>query len=152
MVLAKVESTVAGCAILDRWLQSTMNQGGGRSYNRRLFGLPDRMLWVTGIIRFDRARELENWAMDAIAEAFPKFRVNKNANCLVEENFSSDRPNGSYFQAVRPYTGNIKQFDNERSLLDKVDKSQAGGAQAICRPWQAVQAPRIMILQYPILI
>ena len=116
MVLDKAESVVAGCAILDVWLKSTRNQGGGRTYNRKLFGLPDRMLWVTGIIRYERARELEDWAMDAIRDVFPpKFRVNKNASCLTEKNFSSDRPNGSYFQAVRSYSGHIMQFEKERT-------------------------------------
>ena len=59
------------------------------------------MLWVTGPTRFERARELEDWAMDAIAEVFPKFRVGKNARCLTEKNFSSDRPNGSSFQPIK---------------------------------------------------
>ena len=98
-----------------------------------MYGLPDRMhdrmMWATGIIHFDRARELEDWAMDAIAEVLLKFRVNKNAICLVEKNFSADRPNGSYFQPVWPYSGNIRQFDKERTLLDKVDKSHPGGRQ-----------------------
>ena len=76
------------------------------------------MLWVTGAKRFERAIELEDWAMDAIAEISPKFRVNKNASCLTAKNFSSHRPNGSYFQPVRPYSRDIKQFDKERTLLD----------------------------------
>ena len=112
MVLDKVESVVAGCSSLDIWLTSTRNQGGGRMYNKTLFGLPDRMMWVTGLIRFERAREL-----------IPKFLVNKNASCLVEKNFSADRPNGSYFQAVRSYSGDIKQFDKERTLLDSGNQS-----------------------------
>jgi hypothetical protein len=118
MVLDHVESVVAGCAILDGWLKSTMNQGGGRSYPRKLFGLPDRMLWVTGLIHYERARELEDWAMAAISEIFPKFRVNKNASCLTAKNFSSDRPTGSYLQPVRPYSGDLKQFDKERTMLN----------------------------------
>ena len=119
LVLDHVESVVAGCAILDGWLKSTMHQGGGRSYHRKLFGLPDRMLWVTGLIHYERARELEDWAMEAISEIFPKFRVNKNASCLVAKNFSSDRPTGSYLQPVRPYSGDLKQFDRERIVLNK---------------------------------
>ena len=58
--------------MLDGWIMSTRNQRGGCTHNRKLFGLPDRMLWVTGLIRYERARELEYWAMDAISEIFPK--------------------------------------------------------------------------------
>ena len=123
MVLDKVESLVAGCAILDQWLKSTSNQGSGRTYNRKLFGLPDRMLWVTGIIHYERAKELEDWAMDVISEIFPKFRVNKNASCLTEKNFNSSRPNGSYLQPVRPYSGDLKQFDKERTQLSAMGPS-----------------------------
>ena len=67
--------------------------------------------------------------MDAIRKVFPQFRVNKNASCLTEKNFSSDRPSGSYFQAVWPYSGNITQFDKKRTLLGKVEKSQLGSKQ-----------------------
>ena len=102
---------------------STRNQRGGRTYNRKLFGLPDRMLWVTGLIRYERARELEDWAMDAISEIFPKFRVNKNASCLTEKNFNSGRPNGCYFQPVRPYSGGIRDFERERTQLDTLGPS-----------------------------
>ena len=81
------------------------------------------MLWATGITRYERARDLEDWAMDAIAEIFPRFRVNKNASCLTEKNFSAGRPNGCYFQPVRPYLGGIKQFEKERTQLDSEDQN-----------------------------
>ena len=109
--------------MLDIWLKNTRNRGVGRTYNRRLFGLPDRMLWVTGLTHYERARELEDWAMDAISEIFPKSRVNKNASCLTLKNFKYGRPNGGYFQPVRPYSGDLKQFAKERTLMDTLNQS-----------------------------
>ena len=84
------------------------------------FGLRTRKSSLT---HCERARELEDWAMDAISEIFPKFRVNKNASCLTAKNFKSGRPTGGYFQPVRPYSGDLKQFDKERTLLDTLNQS-----------------------------
>ena len=47
--------------------------------------------------------------MDAIAEVFPTFRVNKNASCLIEKNFSSERPNGSYLLVTSKQLGRTRE-------------------------------------------
>ena len=70
--------------------------GTGRKYNRKLFGVPDRMLWVTGVTLFERAKELEDWGMEVIAEAFPDFCVNKVDSALSKKYISIDQPNGCY--------------------------------------------------------
>ena len=95
-------------------MKSTIAQHGGRTYNRQLFGLPDRMMWVVGVTDFERAQELEDWGMEVIAEVYPDFCVNKNGSCLSKKCISLGQPNGCYFQPVRPYSGGIRDFERER--------------------------------------
>ena len=61
VVLEELRSVVCDTTKLKSWLSSTgMQSGSGHKYNRELFGVPDRMLWVTGVTRVERARELED--------------------------------------------------------------------------------------------
>ena len=53
MVLEELRSIVCGTAKFEDWLKSTgMQSGAGHAYNRKMFGVPDRMLWVTGVTLF----------------------------------------------------------------------------------------------------
>ena len=105
MVCEELRSVVCGTTKLEDWLQSTgMQSGSGRTYNRELFGVPDRMMWVTGVTLFERAKELEDLGMEAIADTFPDFRVNKVDSALNKRYIGPDQPNGCYWQAVRAYT------------------------------------------------
>ena len=91
-----------------------MQRGSGRTYNRKLFGVPDKMFWVTGVTLFERAKRLEDWGMGVIAEAFQDFRLNKMDSGLNKRYISIDLPNGCYWQAVRPYSGTAYAFAKER--------------------------------------
>ena len=87
MVSDKPHSVVAGCAKLKGWRHSTgMQSGSGRMCNRKLFGVPDRMLWETGVTCFDRtcAQELEDWGIEAIAVAFPNSPCGQERQLYVE--------------------------------------------------------------------
>ena len=80
------------------------------------------MLWVTGVTLFDRAKELEDWGMEAIAETFPDFRVNKVDSALNKRYIGPDQPNGCYWQAVRAYLGTAyAAFARERKQLDSAE-------------------------------
>ena len=75
-----------------------------------------QLVWVTGVTFFERA---EDWGMVAIRELYPDFCVNKNGSCMTEKNVSPEQPNGCYWQPVRAYLGNIRNFEGERKQLDK---------------------------------
>ena len=81
------------------------------------------MLWVTGVTLFERARELEDWGMEVIADAFPDFSVNKVDSALNSKYVSTDQPNGCYWQAVRSYLGTAYAFAKERKQLDSAEGS-----------------------------
>ena len=80
-------------------------------------------MWVTGVTLFERARELEDWGMEVIADAFPDFRVNKSDSALNPKCVSTDHPNGCYWQAVRAYLGTGYAFAKERKQLDAAPDS-----------------------------
>ena len=124
MVCEELRSVVCGTTKLEGWLQSTgMQSGSGRTYNRELFGVPDRMMWVTGVTLFERAKELEDWGMEAIEETFPDFKVNKVDSALNKRYIGIDQPNGCYWQAIRSYLGTAHAFAKERKQLDTAPDS-----------------------------
>ena len=124
MVCEEVRSIMCGTAKLEGWLKSTgMQSGTGRKYNRKLFSVPDRMLWVTGVTLFERAKELDDWGMKAIEETFPDFKVNKVDSGLNKRYIGPDQPNGCYWQAVRAYLGTVYAFARERKQLDSAKGS-----------------------------
>ena len=69
-------------------------------------------MWVTGVTLFERAKELEDWGMEAIAETFPYFCVNKVDSALNKRYIGPDQPNGCYWQAIRSYLGTAHAFAN----------------------------------------
>ena len=132
MVCESIRSVVCGTASLSTWLTSTNAQGGGpktnsRTYNRKLFSGADRMLWVTGVTCPRRAQVLEDWGMDEIALVFKDFRVNKNASVVTGIHIHAKQITGCYWQAVRPYSGSIRDFNDERKRLDDVKSGRCFG-------------------------
>ena len=83
------------------------------------------MLWVTAVTLFDRARELEDWGMEAITETFPGFIVNKIDSALSKRYVSLDQPNECYWQPVREYLGTAYAFARDRKQLT-LRKARAG--------------------------
>ena len=123
-VCEELRSAVCGTTKLKGWLKSTgMQSGTGRKYNRKLFDIADRMLWVTGVTLFDRARELEDWGMEAITDTFPDFIVNKIDSALNKRYVGPDQPNGCYWQPVRAYLGTAYAFARHRKQLDSANGS-----------------------------
>ena len=100
-----------------------MQSGSGRTYNRNPFRVPDRMLLVTGVTRFERAKELEDWGMEVIADAFLDFCLNKVDSALHKKHISIDQPSGCYWQPFWASLGTAHAFAKERKELGKAPAS-----------------------------
>ena len=74
-----------------------------------------------------RAQVLEDWGMDEIALVFKDFRVNKNASVVTGIHIHAKQITGCYWQAVRPYSGSIRDFNDERKRLDDVKSGRCFG-------------------------
>ena len=110
VVCKELKALVCGTTKLEGWIRSTGQQSGsGRTYHRKLFGIPDRMLWVTGVTCFERAQVLEDWGIVAIRELYSDFRVNKNGSCMSDKHISPEQPNGRYWQATAKQFGRTQE-------------------------------------------